>query len=159
MSSETTHWEDRVLQWAYDRNLIDGSTPKRQFVKLMEEATELVDGMTSENLDLIKDSIGDVAVVLRIINGQTGTFWDYPGDDYVSPAMSNVAEGLKLVGQAIDHTGGISFYDATAMFLAVLQEIARANGLTMEQCCEQAWSDIKDRTGKMVNGVFVKELA
>jgi len=30
-------------------------------------------------------------------------------------------------------------------------------GLTMEECIEQAWNQIKDRKGRMVNGIFVKD--
>ena len=30
-------------------------------------------------------------------------------------------------------------------------------GLTLEQCLESAYNEIKDRTGKLVNGVFVKD--
>lgn len=30
-------------------------------------------------------------------------------------------------------------------------------GLTMEECIEQAWDDIKDRTGMMIHGKFVKQ--
>lgn len=30
-------------------------------------------------------------------------------------------------------------------------------GLTMEECVEAAWNEIKDRKGRMVNGIFVKE--
>lgn len=32
-------------------------------------------------------------------------------------------------------------------------------GLTMSECIEQAWNEIKDRKGRMENGVFVKEQA
>lgn len=31
-------------------------------------------------------------------------------------------------------------------------------GLTMEECIEAAWNQIKDRKGRMVNGIFVKEV-
>ena len=41
--------------------------------------------------------------------------------------------------------------------LVVLINIAERNGLSIEQCLIQAWTDIKYRTGKMVDGVFVKE--
>lgn len=30
-------------------------------------------------------------------------------------------------------------------------------GLTMQECIEAAWQEIKDRKGRMINGVFVKE--
>jgi NTP pyrophosphatase (non-canonical NTP hydrolase) len=32
-------------------------------------------------------------------------------------------------------------------------------GLSMDECIDQAWSQIKDRKGRMINGVFVKESA
>jgi hypothetical protein len=41
--------------------------------------------------------------------------------------------------------------------IVVLVNIAERNHLTIEQCLEKAWDDIKDRKGKMVDGVFVKE--
>lgn len=41
--------------------------------------------------------------------------------------------------------------------MVVLINIAERNGLSIEQCLVQAWNDIKDRKGRMVDGVFVKE--
>ena len=49
--------------------------------------------------------------------------------------------------------------DAIGDIIVVLINIAERNGLTLEQCLEHAYNDIKDRKGKMVNGVFVKEQA
>ena len=41
--------------------------------------------------------------------------------------------------------------------MAVLIIIAEQSGLTVQECMEHAWNDIKDRKGCMVDGVFVKE--
>lgn len=41
--------------------------------------------------------------------------------------------------------------------LVVLINIAERNGLTLAQCLQHAYNDIKDRKGKMIDGVFVKE--
>ena len=41
--------------------------------------------------------------------------------------------------------------------LVVLINIAERNGLSLFDCLSHAYEDIKDRKGKMVNGVFVKE--
>jgi len=41
--------------------------------------------------------------------------------------------------------------------IVVLINIAERNNLTVSQCLAKAWDDIKDRKGKMVDGVFVKE--
>ncbi|THA00979.1 pyrophosphatase, partial [Rodentibacter pneumotropicus] len=59
-----------IEQWAEDRNLIEGSTPQKQFIKLMEEFGELCGGISKNNIEQIKDSIGDCEVVLIILNKQ-----------------------------------------------------------------------------------------
>ena len=41
--------------------------------------------------------------------------------------------------------------------MVVLINIAVRNGLSMEHCLEVAYNDIKDRKGRMMDGVFVKE--
>jgi NTP pyrophosphatase (non-canonical NTP hydrolase) len=90
---------EKVKQWHHDRNLIEGSTDKDQYLKLIQEAGELSDNICKGND--IADDIGDMIVVL--IN------------------------------------------------------IAERNNLTLANCLQVAWDDIKDRKGKMVDGVFVKE--
>lgn len=90
---------EKIAQWHRDRNLIDGSTDKDQYMKLIQEAGELSDNIC-KGRD-ISDDIGDMMVVL--IN------------------------------------------------------IATRNNLTITQCLEAAYNDIKDRKGRMIDGVFVKE--
>ena len=41
--------------------------------------------------------------------------------------------------------------------MVVLINIAERNNLSIEHCLEVAYNDIKDRKGKMIDGVFVKE--
>ena len=90
---------EKIKQWHHDRNLIDGSSDKDQYLKLIQEAGELSDNICKGND--IADDIGDMMVVL--IN------------------------------------------------------IAERNRLTITHCLGVAWEDIKDRKGRMVDGVFVKE--
>lgn len=42
-----------IRQWAQDRNLIEGSTPKAQMVKLMEEIGELASAISKDNFEEI----------------------------------------------------------------------------------------------------------
>lgn len=88
-----------IRTWAAARNLIQGSTPEKQFVKLMEEAGELAGDLARGRS--VHDDIGDMVVVLTILAAQ--------------------------------------------------------KGLTIEECIECAWDEIKDRKGRMIDGVFVKE--
>ena len=41
--------------------------------------------------------------------------------------------------------------------MVVLINIAERNNTTIQECLEVAYEDIKDRKGKMVDGIFVKE--
>lgn len=57
----------KIRGWAHQRNLINGSTPQAQFIKLMEEAGELAAGLARKNDSKVIDSIGDMVVVLVIL--------------------------------------------------------------------------------------------
>ena len=56
-----------IRKWAEDRNLIEGSDLKSQFVKLIEEAGELANAIAKNNRDEFADAIGDMFVVLTIM--------------------------------------------------------------------------------------------
>jgi NTP pyrophosphatase (non-canonical NTP hydrolase) len=92
---------DDIRAWAHDRNLIDGSTPDRQFLKLSEEVGELAAGLAKGNRLAVIDGIGDAIVVLTILASQVG--------------------------------------------------------MLIEDCIDAAWDEIKDRKGRMQDGVFIKD--
>jgi len=54
--------EDLIVRWHHDRNLIEGSTDKDQFAKLIQECGELSDNIC-KGRD-VADDIGDIIVVL-----------------------------------------------------------------------------------------------
>lgn len=71
------------------------------------------------------------------------------------------AQYVKLIEEAGELAGNIvrgkCVKDAIGDMIVVLINIARRNGHKLEDCMETAWEDIKDRKGKMIDGVFVKE--
>lgn len=91
---------NKIKRWVYDRN-INTAQPKDQFTKVVEEVGELASGLARHDVDLIKDSIGDIVVTLI----------------------------------ALCTTLDIDF----------------------EECVQGAYNEIKDRKGKLVDGVFIKE--
>ena len=97
----TNERNERVVRWAAARNLIHGSDPKNQTIKLGEEFGELCAAIARGETGEAVDAIGDMVVVLTILAAQIGT--------------------------------------------------------SIEACQDAAWAQIKDRRGRMVNGVFVKE--
>ena len=52
---------------------------------------------------------------------------------------------------------GKDMSDDIGDMIVVLINIAERNNLTLKEGLEKAWDDIKDRKGKMVDGIFIKE--
>jgi uncharacterized protein YabN with tetrapyrrole methylase and pyrophosphatase domain len=61
---------EKVVQWHYDRNLIEGSTDKAQMGKLYEEVKELNESVYYNKSPV--DDIGDIMVVLINIAERNG---------------------------------------------------------------------------------------
>ena len=65
---------------------------------------------------------------------------------------------LQEVGELSDSLcKGKDFRDDVGDIMVVLINILVRNGVTIDECLEIAYNDIKDRKGKMVDGVFIKE--
>ena len=97
---DLTQLTARIQGWAVDRNLHTADHVK-QALKLGEEFGELCQGIVKGNEEQIKDSLGDMYVVMTILSMQLG--------------------------------------------------------LEIEDCVYHAYDEIKDRRGKLVDGVFIKE--
>jgi hypothetical protein len=54
----------KVLQWAYDRQIIPNSNPTAQLMKTMSELGELADATLKGQQAEIEDGVGDVLVTL-----------------------------------------------------------------------------------------------
>lgn len=63
---------DLVRQWAGDRNLIEGSNPQAQMLKLIEEIGELARAIAKGDTAGQIDGVGDALVVLTILAAQLG---------------------------------------------------------------------------------------
>lgn len=88
-----------VEQWSKDKGLNQAESSK-QFLKVTEEVGEVAAALARNDMDMLKDGIGDVVVTLIIL--------------------------------------------------------AQQNGTNLEECLNVAYDEIKGRTGKMIDGVFVK---
>ena len=65
---------------------------------------------------------------------------------------------LQELGELSDSVcKGKDIRDGIGDMLVVMLNITTRNGLTLSECLGRAWDDIKDRKGKMVDGIFVKE--
>ena len=58
---------------------------------------------------------------------------------------------------AILNPDKFSAKDAIGDIIVTLAIQAKMWNLSLMECCDAAWNEIKDRTGKMENGIFVKD--
>lgn len=89
-------------------------------------------------------------------------FTQWANDRQIIQNGNILAQGLKLVsevGELADNLAkGRCIKDDIGDCFVVLNNLAQMQGLTVEECMAQAWSDIKDRKGYMnEHGVFIKE--
>ena len=75
-----------------------------------------------------------------------------------SDDKSQFAKLIQEAGELSDNIcKGNDISDYIGDMIVVLINIAERNNLSIQECLQQAWDDIKDRKGRMVDGVFVKE--
>ena len=75
-----------------------------------------------------------------------------------SDDKSQFAKLIQEAGELSDNIcKGKDVSDDIGDMIVVLINIAERKNLNIEECLQQAWDDIKDRKGKMVDGVFIKE--
>lgn len=170
MESMSEYYQRLVKQWAVDRNLIEGSTPEAQCVKLIEEYGELARGIVKKDAALIKDSIGDTLVVCIIMAAQLGSD-SFSIDKLVfeRTALDVPDVSEKIVVRGATELGAISYFINVTnrdidrcigniyALCDTLAEIAYLYKWSLADCLEAAYNEIKDRKGRMVDGIFIKE--
>lgn len=67
---KTMNTFDKIKQWAHDRNLVHGSNPQAQMLKMTEEVGELAGAIAKKKAFEAADAIGDCIVVLTILSAQ-----------------------------------------------------------------------------------------
>lgn len=150
----------KVKQWSIERGL-NVADSNKQRLKLWEEFGELNAAIARDNRDLIQDSIGDMLVVLIILCQQL----NYPiqsnrlvevdaeaHDFFIDAEISMLIDGVAF--GVIDLRASIQDIYETVGFLNI---VAERYDLTLKDCLQSAYNEIKDRRGKMVNDVFVKQ--
>ena len=145
-----------IEQWAEDRNLITGCTSADQAMKLFSEFGELADAVAKNDIDGVKDGVGDVFVVITILCKQRGGRITptsvYDNDNNVKQNIIDLAGYICDIAE-----DSMVSFTSLKMAFSLLIDISEEYGLTLEQCVSHAYNEIKDRKGIMHNGTFIKE--
>jgi NTP pyrophosphatase (non-canonical NTP hydrolase) len=100
------------------------------------------DSSESERFQKIRDWAGERGLYTK---GDTKT------------QFAKLIEETGELAQAILKKDDVEFADAIGDMVVVLTNMAHLGGTTIEECIDAAYKVISKRTGKMVNGTFVKD--
>ena len=168
--------EKNVLQWAHDRKIIDFDNHRQMYLqvlrtqclKLTEEIGELHNALYHADKDLLVDALGDSLVVM------TSIAWAIPGPDKVKMInLYKYAVGVvqeytnlsnligftlgELASAIIKNKPGYEIKLRLERLTLYLYQLAQAHNLYLKDCYEVAYNVIKNRTGKTIDGNFIKE--
>lgn len=141
--------------------------------KKMKESAQKDDAVTGEDHEAMRLSLDASDVVfssyperitletqdcLQTLIGKV-VRWHY--DRNLIDGSTDKDQTLKLMqelGELSDSVcKGKDIKDDIGDMLVVMLNITERNGVSLAECLERAWDEIKDRKGRMVDGVFVKE--
>ena len=153
--------QNKVIKWAEDKGIFAKSDPTSQFLKTISEVGELADAVNKNDLPEIKDAIGDTYVtmiifsrmmVARKIFGEINPPMD---EDTVKKDILWLSCVIGTCANAI-YQKTVEIRDLNGIDNA-LARIAIKYGWTAKECVQSAYDVISKRTGKMENGVFIKD--
>jgi len=149
----------KVEQWSIERNL-NTADPNKQRLKLWEEFGELNASMARNDREGAIDAIGDMLVVLIIYCQQKRYYsiyklFEFDIENYEFLKRLETPALIDYTAYEILHLR--NFIQSIKDIVTRLSVIAERYDLTLEDCLQSAYDEIKDRRGKMINGVFVKE--
>lgn len=153
---------EKIEQWAIDREIHKKGTVEGQTIKTAEEIAELIKGISKDNIDLIKDSIGDVFVTFVIGNMLDEkfdievTYKEAKRNLEIYPT-ENKKDGIDYLAQTITDIIRDGYYEDSLFYgLISLLMVVDMYNLDFKNCVEIAYEEIANRKGKMINGTFVK---
>lgn len=94
----------------------------------------------------------------------TGNIVQWANDRNLIAGGTPQAQMLKMTEEVGELAHGIArddrplIKDAIGDCVVVLTILAAQHGLSLGECAESAYDEIKDRKGRMVDGVFVKDV-
>lgn len=165
--------EADIIQWGIDRNLIGPTgeaTMSGQLKKTREEAKELRDALLLRKDAGIRDGVGDVYVTLVLQANMWGANMCECLAARRAEMVTNVVEAFDLIDAAmLDLSAAIALHKhhigdsrtnakrCISEIYHAIQRIALFTQQDFKTCIDTAWDEIKDRKGRMIGGVFVKE--
>ena len=179
MSKKHYDYVERIIDWADERGLNKAEILAMQLEKSREENSELTQAITKyelgnkEAIVEIKDAIGDVYVTLvvafKLLKPIETVYYTFR-----STVLWHSKDELKTSGICFSEllrTTDARFYKTfiseekidvelfkmVVTYIYLLDVVAKKYDLELVDCVDYAYNQIKNRTGKMIDGSFVKD--
>lgn len=149
---QLTELQPLIIEWAKNRNLVFPENSPKQRLKLIEECGELAQAILKNDVQLQKDAVGDIFVVLVILAEQTGEQLIFKGFTQAFEKCENADCIYDILSNAFCES-----YNCIFDSIDWLQEVCVNLKLNLTECANIAWNEIKNRTGQTVNGTFIKD--
>ena len=151
-SSERCYIYNKAFSLFYDkdphRNIIIGKT-----FDAKTDQQALVDHYTSKSATNCNQCDENIFECIREWANERGLYdKGDPKTQYIK-----LMEEAGEVGRAILKEDTDEIIDGIGDMVVVLTNLAELHGITIEECIQEAYDVISKRTGKMVNGTFVKD--
>ena len=158
-----------IHQWAKERGIFDNLTPFDQLLKTHEEVGELIKACYDDYKPAIQDAIGDVMVTLinycyfkkiDFVKVYKQILYDDSEAINIYCALTVndiIAFFLRVIANSSYKPLKVTIFINVINILRNLQNITINNNTTLEECLNIAYNEIKNRTGKIINGKFVKD--
>ncbi len=157
----------RVYKWATDRDLINYEGLQAQCDYVIKESVELLEAIDKSDEDEIMDGIGDTFVTILNAHwcSEANYFDSKPWDCSTGSLEHSIIRGRysksidphKSIRALINHFSSANCWVNVEPNLRAISEIAMNYGFDPVDCFQHAIKEIEDRTGKTVNGVFIKD--
>ena len=169
----------KITDWADERGLNKVKFLPMQLEKTREENSELTKAITKYELGNkdaiveIKDAIGDVyvtlVVALRMLRDRVSVYFSFKSialwhsKDELETSWTCFSELLRTTDARFYKTFiseekiDVELFKMLVTYINLLDVVAKKYDLELVECVDYAYNQIKNRTGKMIDGSFVKD--
>ncbi len=170
---------NKIIDWADERGLNKAEILPMQLEKSREENAELTQAIAKYELGNkdavveIKDAIGDIyvtlVVTLKLLKQREIVLHAFRGinlwysNDELDTDWNCFSELLRTTDTDLFKTFmkkekiDIEMHRTIILYINLLDAIAKKYNLELVECVDYAYNQIKNRTGKMIDGSFVKD--
>lgn len=159
---------EKVVQWGVDRGLDKvGHLPQAKYT--LKETAELLDAYADGDIDAMNDAIGDILVTLIVGASNDADIIDKLTEDILNDKQvweesdnffilyRDLIESCQILFESI-RDDDLTHYEYMHVVNSLYGITLYFDGAaSLKECLELAYNEIESRTGKMINGQFVKD--